>query len=416
MAENKRTNYETEWQDTLSQLRAMNDTYHEFDYFYRLALQYADRQQLKNLHPRVIMLGHQFPDEIVRSLGEIPMYLLGGSLCDAVQSESVCPRNADHAFKAAVGRLTDEETAPDRDTIVLVPLISDNMRRLGDLLGRRFRIIPFEVPMDKEDPAQLKLWRDEILRVSSVLMKHLKKRLSRRALIRECEHSAACAAAWKAFCRLSQQTDATICGSAKMLIAASYHWCIDKSDWCTHLQALTEEIRQVNADSKVPLSLGRVMLIGSPIYPPNYKIPILIEESNLRIYTVIHPDAAHIASAKPCSGSRKEMLHALADRYLNADISSAFVTNNKLQWVVRHKLEKGNIQGVIMHVLKNQIEYDFELMNLERILDEFDIPIMRLETDYNYEDEGQLRIRLEAFSETLYHRAKVVVNITPPTI
>ncbi len=412
MAENKRTNYEVEWQDTLSQLHTMNNTYHEFDYFYRLALQYADRQQLKKLHPRVILLGHQFPDEIIRSMGETPMYLLGGSLFDAVQSETVCPRNADHAFKAAVGRLMDEETAPDRDTIVLVPLISDNMRRLADLLGQRFRIIPFEVPMDKEDPAQIKLWRSEILRVTSVLKKHLKQRLSHRALARECQHSADCAAAWKAFCRLSQQTDATICGSAKMLIAASYHWCIDKSDWCAHLRALTEEIRQINTAAEAPLSLGRVMLIGSPVYPPNYKIPILIEESNLRIYTVIHPDAAHIASSKPCKGSRRKILLALADRYLNADISSAFVTNNKLQWVVRHKLEKGNIQGVIMHVLKNQIEYDFELMNLERILDRFDIPIMRLETDYNYEDEGQLRIRLEAFSETLYHRAKVSASRT----
>ena len=65
--------------------------------------------------------------------------------------------------------------------------------------------------------------------------------------------------------------------------------------------------------------------------------------------------------------------------------------------------EKG-IDGVVYHVLKGQIEYDFELGRFEELFEKLDIPVFRLETDYNYQDIEQLRIRLEAFSEILNQR------------
>ena len=55
-------------------------------------------------------------------------------------------------------------------------------------------------------------------------------------------------------------------------------------------------------------------------------------------------------------------------------------------------------------MLKGQIEYDFELGRFEELFEKMEIPVFRLETDYNYQDIEQLRIRLEAFSEVLNQR------------
>jgi len=60
-----------------------------------------------------------------------------------------------------------------------------------------------------------------------------------------------------------------------------------------------------------------------------------------------------------------------------------------------------NIEGVVYHVLKGQIEYDFELERFEALFAEHGIPVFRLETDYQYQDVEQLRIRMEAFGEML---------------
>ena len=62
------------------------------------------------------------------------------------------------------------------------------------------------------------------------------------------------------------------------------------------------------------------------------------------------------------------------------------------------------IDGIVYHVLKGQIEYDFELPRVEEIAAEYGVPVFRLETDYQQQDVEQLRIRMEAFSEMLRQR------------
>ena len=86
------------------------------------------------------------------------------------------------------------------------------------------------------------------------------------------------------------------------------------------------------------------------------------------------------------------------------DASPAYVKNDSLYRQIVKLVSENQIDGVVYHVLKGQIEYDFELGRFEKLFENMDIPVFRLETDYNYQDVEQLRIRLEAFSEVLNQR------------
>jgi benzoyl-CoA reductase/2-hydroxyglutaryl-CoA dehydratase subunit BcrC/BadD/HgdB len=66
--------------------------------------------------------------------------------------------------------------------------------------------------------------------------------------------------------------------------------------------------------------------------------------------------------------------------------------------------EEFKIDGIIYHVLKGCVSYDFELSRVEKTMKERDIPVLRIETDYNPEDIEQLRTRIEAFVEVLGSR------------
>lgn len=59
------------------------------------------------------------------------------------------------------------------------------------------------------------------------------------------------------------------------------------------------------------------------------------------------------------------------------------------------------MQGVIYHVLRGCLVYDYEYQVLEEELGKYGIPIIRVESDYNEEDVEQLRIRIEAFIELI---------------
>jgi benzoyl-CoA reductase/2-hydroxyglutaryl-CoA dehydratase subunit BcrC/BadD/HgdB len=74
---------------------------------------------------------------------------------------------------------------------------------------------------------------------------------------------------------------------------------------------------------------------------------------------------------------------------------------------VEYLVSSMEVDGVVFHILKGQIEYDFALSRLEPLFDREGIPVFRLETDYQYQDVEQLRIRLEAFAEMLGQRMLV---------
>jgi benzoyl-CoA reductase/2-hydroxyglutaryl-CoA dehydratase subunit BcrC/BadD/HgdB len=59
------------------------------------------------------------------------------------------------------------------------------------------------------------------------------------------------------------------------------------------------------------------------------------------------------------------------------------------------------VEGVIYHVLRGCLVYDFEYQMLEEELGKLNVPIIRVESDYNEEDIEQLRIRIEAFIELI---------------
>jgi benzoyl-CoA reductase/2-hydroxyglutaryl-CoA dehydratase subunit BcrC/BadD/HgdB len=149
--------------------------------------------------------------------------------------------------------------------------------------------------------------------------------------------------------------------------------------------------------------LPRILLTGSPIVFPNMKIPLLIEETG-----------GIAAADETCMGERgmwdppvitdnsfDGMMRALANRSLRPCPCPTFADNNQRLFRLRQLIRENQIQGVIYHVLRGCLVYDFEYRRIEEELGRLGIPVIRLESDYNEEDVEQLRIRIEAFIELI---------------
>ena len=143
--------------------------------------------------------------------------------------------------------------------------------------------------------------------------------------------------------------------------------------------------------------------ICPPIYFPNYKIPFLIEDAGLSIRSFMDLSTIRqeeLMSAKSLR-TTAQAVHALAVSSLAHDASAAYTCNDALRAAIYREIRSGQIDGIIFHILKGQIEYDFEMTRMEEMFEYYDIPVFRLETDYQDHDIEQLRIRLEAFREML---------------
>jgi benzoyl-CoA reductase/2-hydroxyglutaryl-CoA dehydratase subunit BcrC/BadD/HgdB len=195
---------------------------------------------------------------------------------------------------------------------------------------------------------------------------------------------------------------------ARLLVTNSYYQTGDLAQWTEALNGLTAEIQaRYRTIGRPCITAPRILVVGSPILFPQHKVAELINDAGL--FTLANVDAASTSrfanlSAQEDVGGAPALIRAIARKHYGFDSSSASVVNWAMERYVEHLLSSMEVDGVVCHILKGQIEYDFALARLEPLLDRRDIPVFRLETDYQYQDVEQLRIRLEAFAEMLRQR------------
>jgi benzoyl-CoA reductase/2-hydroxyglutaryl-CoA dehydratase subunit BcrC/BadD/HgdB len=347
--------------------------------------------------PKVIVLGSGVPEEIIHAAGVTPYWILGGSLGTANWADDAVPRDTDPVCRSILGFLVGDLEPIAEDALILVPVTSDSNRKLAYLLkqaGKKVHTLDF--PPVKDTFSRQK-WLRQLERCAEAFSAHTRRRITKRSLRQAYTTVSHSRMLMQQFIGLTEQKKDRLGGDFRMMILQSYYWADDIDKWNTQLARLNQELKLYFGRS-APRSKGNVLLMGSPVYFPNYKIPFLLQDVGLHISA--HADGTIQKIFQAPSSSLEE----LALNFYHNDCSGAYSQNESLRRHVAALVAARQLDGVVYHVLKGQIEYDFELDWFEKLFAEQGIPIFRLETDYKYQDIEQLRIRMEAFMEVLQHR------------
>lgn len=308
-------------------------------------------------------------------------------------ADDMVPRDTDPVSRSGLGYILSGFAGK---SLILIPLVSDSTRKLAYILkSRGFKVHTFHFPPVK-DAQTLWEWRRQYEACRDAVSLHLKRPLTKRVLQKSQEQVFAAKRQMMDFREASQDM---LDGTGRMFILGSYYCTDNLPEWSAQLKCLTDRLRKENKRRNGEKC--KVLLLGSPVYFPNYKVPFLIEEAGLELF--FQADYTTL-SMQDDSGLEQMRGEKEADIFYKNDSSPAYVKNNAMYERIEKLLTEKGIDGVVYHVLKGQIEYDFELGRFEELFEKLDIPVFRLETDYNYQDIEQLRIRLEAFSEILNQR------------
>jgi benzoyl-CoA reductase/2-hydroxyglutaryl-CoA dehydratase subunit BcrC/BadD/HgdB len=144
----------------------------------------------------------------------------------------------------------------------------------------------------------------------------------------------------------------------------------------------------------------RILVSGSPMAVPNWKIPWIIETSG-----------AIVVAEESCVGERStrdlvdengktldEMIDAITDRYMMIDCA-CFTPNEERPNHVLELSKEFKVNGVIHYSIQFCTPYTVEAYKIEKVLQKEGVPLLKIETDYGMEDMGQLKTRIEAFLE-----------------
>lgn len=390
--EMKLNTYKKEIMDLLQRIVKIMPVYNELNFFVENIRNHYLFDFEKN-SPSIVVIGSNIPEELVYVTGKMPYWILGGSRVSSMWADDIVPRDTDPISRSSLGYV---QSGFAEKSLILIPLVSDSTRKLAYILkSRGLKVHTFHFPPVKNTDS-LAEWNRQYEACKSAIAFHLKKPLTKRMIKKSKEQICQAKSQIRNFIESSENVISGIC---RMLILSSYYCTDNLSEWCYHLESLTARIQseKINWSNRK----GKILLLGSPIYFPNYKVPFLIEEVGLEICLQADYTALSIQSY---GLQKQEQAGNATDTFYMNDTSSAYVKNNSLyEQIVGIVIEK-EIDGIVYHVLKGQIEYDFELGRFEDLFEKMNIPIFRLETDYNYQDVEQLRIRLEAFSEVLNQR------------
>jgi len=159
----------------------------------------------------------------------------------------------------------------------------------------------------------------------------------------------------------------TLDGTGRMFILGSYYCTDNLSEWSVQLKCLTDRLRKEHKRRNGEKC--KVLLLGSSVYFPNYKVPFLIEEAGLELF--FQADYTTL-SMQDDSGLEQMQKENVADIFYRNDTSPAYVKNNSMYERIEKLLTEKEIDSVVYHVLKGQIEYDFELGRFEELFEKLE--------------------------------------------
>lgn len=181
-----------------------------------------------------------------------------------------------------------------------------------------------------------------------------------------------------------------------------YSFYINPQKLLPKLEDLYQKL-QKNASRPFPQEAPRILLAGHIVGVGDYVVPRLIEESG-----------GVIAAQLLDEGTRHWEWQVKTDGDLMANLGETYYLKRtppsifQPAWeergqALKRLIEDFNIDGVIWYELSFEEIYDMECSIISKVLNEINIPFLKLESSYEYSREAMapLMTRVESFVETV---------------
>lgn len=343
------------------------------------------------------------PDEIVFAADAIATGLCGGSQFWVPGGEKVLPTNTCPLIKASVGARIDRTCPFFRIADMYVgETTCDGKKKAWEILAEDVPVHVMNLPQMKR-AKDVQAWAEEIETFKNIVEEFTGNKVTADKLAESIKLINNKRKALERLYDLRKNETLPISGCDALLISQIAFYD-DPARFTQMTNKLCDELEKRVTDgvSVVPAGTKRIMLTGTPLAIPNWKLHNIVETSG-----------AAVVCEEMCTGTRyfeklvdesgttlEEQYQALANRYMNINCACFTPNSGRIDDILRLAKEY-KVDGIIDVNLKFCNLYDTEGYFVERAMKEAGIPVLGIETDYTDSDAQQLRTRVSAFIEML---------------
>lgn len=343
------------------------------------------------------------PDEIVVACGGAVTGLCGGSQFWVPEGEKVLPSGMCPLVKASLGAHFGK-TCPyfSVSDVYVGETTCDGKKKAYEILGADKQTYVMDMPQMKR-PQDYEKWTGEIAAFADMVQDVTGVELTAEKLgdaihlINEKRQALARVHA-------ARKADPLPISGKDVLLMTQIAFFDDPARCAQMANALADELeaRIERGEGVFPKGTKRILVTGTPLAIPNWKLHHIIETSG-----------AAAVCEEMCTGTRyfehlvdesattlEGQFQALSDRYMQNNCACFTPNPGRVEDIVRLAREY-RADGVIDCNLKFCTLYDVEKSSVAAALEQEGIPCLALETDYADNDAEQLRTRIGAFIEML---------------
>lgn len=350
------------------------------------------------------------PEELILATDSICIGLCSGADIGSDEAEKYIPRNTCALIKSFLGfKLSGLCPYVELTDMIVGETTCDGKKKAYEIFNEiTQKVYVMEIPNKKGEDGR-KLWKNEIKGFAKKLSE-----LTNRAITLEKlkEASMVVNNKRKALQRLSllRVADPSPISGLDALLVNQVSFYDDPLRFTEKVNILCEEL-----DERIKTGMGvtakaapRILIGGSPMAIPNWKLHAIIEGSG-----------AIVVGEEACVGERnyrtllnedfsslEEAIDFMAERYQTIDCA-CFTPNEERLSNIRDMTKNLKVDGVIHYALQFCTPYMIEAYRVKNSVEDIGIPFLRIETDYSMEDMGQLKTRIEAFLEMIGGHVRV---------
>lgn len=341
------------------------------------------------------------PEEIVLAVDGVCIGLCAGAEVGSEEAEKYIPRNTCALIKGFMGfKLAGLCPYVELTDLIVGETTCDGKKKAYEIFNEiTKKVYVMELPNTKGAAAR-ELWETEVLRFRKKMETVSGKKVTVEGLKKGMALVNAKRKALQRLAALRAADPAPISGLDALLVnQVSFY--DDPIRFTEMTNQLCDELEErVKAGNGVAAKgAKRVLLSGSPMAIPNWKIHAIVEGSG-----------AVIVGEEACIGERnfrdlsdenfstvEEGIAKMSQRYLSIDCA-CFTPNDERLGNINAMAERLKSDGILHYSLQFCTPYMMEAFKVERSVEK---PFLKIETDYSMEDFGQLKTRVEAFLEIL---------------
>ncbi len=351
------------------------------------------------------------PEEIIVGAGGACYGLCGGSPATIPDAESELPRNICPLIKSAHGFKLQRTCAYTQSSdFIYGETTCEAKKKTWEILNKHHPVHVMNIPHMKREK-DLKMWSEEIREFKE----HIEEVIGKKLTLEEMKNGTKIINEKRdALQRLDalrgMNPDVIPISGKDGLFITQMGFLDDPVRYTQKVNQLCDELdeRVKNKISVFEKDTPRLMVLGTPFAPPNWKL-----------HTAVESTGGAIINEESCIGHRyykdnvdlenvedeETFIERLMQRYSKVDCACFTPNTPRIDKILKMYKDR-QVDGVIYYTLSFCHTYNVEAHLVTQALEKEGIPCLVIESDYSAEDIGQIKTRVEAFLESLAFKKK----------